>query len=129
MTQNGRSEITRSISRENVELVMKLSKKETEILLELDSYQKKRRKASWTNVATLFAIWAILTYLDRLSDQMFGILMGISIVALIQALRVESQVSPEDKLLQLLRRYLNRDAEALMQISSARAPEKNSPIR
>lgn len=108
---------------------MKLSKKETEILLELDSYQKKRRKASWANVATLLAIWAILTYLDGVSDQMIGLLMGISIVALIQALRVESQVCPEDKLLQLLRRYLNRDAEAIMQISSARAPEKNSPIR
>ena len=105
---------------------MRLSAKETEILSQLDSYQKNRRRTAWINLGMVFAFWAVLTYLDRMTDQLFGMITILSIITLSAVLRVQFQWSSEDKLLDLLRRYVNRDAEAIEQMSTQKSPDADN---
>ena len=108
---------------------MRLSEGELEILSQLDSYQKKRRKTAWSTFGVVLISWAVLAYLGRMTDQLFGMITVLFIVTLSNALRAQFQLSPEDKLLDLLRRYVNRDAEAIAQMSTQNSPDAGNTGR
>jgi hypothetical protein len=45
-------------------------------------------------------------------------LLALTVVALMYALRVQFELVPEDKLIEILIRYVNRDAEVIRQLSA-----------
>lgn len=109
-----------------LELTVRLSARETEMLSQIDSYQKNRRRTAWINLGMVFAFWAVLTYLDRMTDQLVGMFTILTIITLSTVMRVQFQWSSEDKLLDLLRRYVNRDAEAIKQMSTQKSPDADN---
>ena len=108
---------------------MRLSAREVEILSQLDSYQKKRRKTAWGFLGLVLISWALFAYLDRMTDQLYGMVTILCIITLSNVLRAQFQLTSEDKLLDLLRRYVNRDAEAIVQMSTENSPDAGSTGR
>lgn len=105
---------------------MRLSAREVEILSQLDSYEKKRRKSAWSLLGVVLTSWAVLAYLDRMTDQLYGMITVLCIITVSNVLRAQFQLTSEDKLLDLLRRYVNRDAEAIAQMSTKKSPGADS---
>ncbi|MCJ7591565.1 MAG: hypothetical protein MUO51_09445 [Woeseiaceae bacterium] len=95
---------------------MKLTDRELEIFLNYSKVQKGRRIGAWLGLVVTFCAYILVSYFDFHHDSLaliFGIFLGISIVELTtQYFRVR----PEDKLINLLQRFINTDPEALGQV-------------
>ena len=95
---------------------MKLTDREVEIFLNYSKVQRGRRIGAWLGLVVAFCAYILVSYFDFHLDSLgmvFGIFLGISIVELTtQYFRVR----PEDKLINLLQRFINSDPEALRQV-------------
>lgn len=96
---------------------MKLTGREMAIVSAYSATQRRRRTGAWIGLAALAAFWIAMAYIDRLGS--VGTVLGISLGLIIAELAsLYFGTRPEDKLIDLLQRYINQDAEALEQFSS-----------
>ena len=97
---------------------MNLSAKEVKLLSELSARQKRRMWDAWLSFLMTIALM-VATYgygmLPALTEGPFlGMAAGLTLAHLIH---VYFAVRPEDKLIELLQRYVNNDPEAVAQLS------------
>ncbi|MDJ0759203.1 MAG: hypothetical protein QNJ19_07385 [Woeseiaceae bacterium] len=78
------------------------------ILALLDAYEKTRLRDAWTLAGFAWLTWAGVMWSGIGSDFTSGVFMGVSIVALARALQAQTKRSPEDQLLELMRRHVTR---------------------
>lgn len=98
---------------------MKLTGREMKIVSAYSATRKRRKIGAWIGLATIAAFWIAMVYIDRLES--VGTVLGISLGILIAELAsLYFGVRPEDKMIDLLQRYINQDAEALEQFSLKR---------
>ncbi len=75
------------------------------ILALLDAYEKTRLRDAWTLAGFAWITWAGVMYSGIGADFTSGVFLGVSVVALAKALQAQSKRSPEDQLIELMRRY------------------------
>lgn len=102
---------------------MKLTAKEVELLSKIDAYRRTRRRNALMALGAIFAAWIGFWYFDRLSDSFAAVFLVVGLISFVNLIRAHTEISAEDKLINLLRRYIDRDVDAICQISSAREPE------
>lgn len=99
---------------------MKLSSREIELLADIDKRRSNRRRDAWIWLATAVIFVAAehmgVPWLESIDTFLVAIL-GVSVAYLVHSYFA---VRPEDKLLDLLQRYVDRDPEALLQIAESR---------
>lgn len=99
---------------------MKLTGREMAIVSAYTATRRRRKTGAWIGLAAVVAFWIAMAYIDRLES--VGTVLGISVGLLIAELAsLYFGTRPEDKLIDLLQRYINQDAEALQQFSSKRS--------
>ncbi len=79
-----------------------------DILALLDAYEKTRLRDAWMLAGFASLTWAGVMYSGIGSEFTSGVFLGVSIVALARALQAQSKRSPEDQLIELMRRYAAR---------------------
>lgn len=97
---------------------MKLNAPELDLLSQIDAHRGSRKRHAWTTLCSLLIFWAVYWYLSELSEFLVGMLSALTVVALMHAIRVQFEVAPEDKLIEILIRYVNSDAEVITQLSA-----------
>lgn len=96
---------------------MKLSKREIALIADLQKSRRRRKTTAWVFLIFMVIWWFGMPLLGISSETvhlMTGLLLGFGIANLIS---VYYGVRPDDKLIDLLQRYINDDAEALQQLS------------
>jgi hypothetical protein len=97
---------------------MKLTKREIELIANIEKSRLRRRRGAWTGLVSTLVVWFAASYFDWLSNvssMVIGLCLGFAIVNLASAY---SAVRADDKLNDVLQRYVNDDPEALRQLSS-----------
>lgn len=103
---------------------MKLSAKEVKLISDLSTKRKRRVWGAWVSFLTVVAL-LVATYgygmFPALGEGPFlGFAVGAAFVNLVH---VYFGVRPEDKLIDLLQRYVNQDPEAIAQIAGVTESE------
>jgi len=101
---------------------LKLTDREVEIISSYSTIKKRRKIGAWLGLATAVAFWIGQYYFDRLDalGPVIAVFLGISAAELAS---LYFGVRPEDKMVDLLQRYINSDAEAIAQFSSRHDPD------
>lgn len=106
---------------------MKLSARELEFLSEVETRRVRRRRDAWiyligvilliilTNTVEVFAA------LDDVSILSLGIVVAVGYLA-----HIYFAVRPEDKLMELLQRYVSKDPEAVAQLAESKTPAEST---
>lgn len=102
---------------------MKLTNREVEIVSSYSKVKNHRKFGAWLGLAAVVAFWIGQNYYERLDSlgPAIAVFLGISAAELAS---LYFRVRPEDKMVDLLQRYINSDAEALAQLSSGRDPDE-----
>jgi len=98
---------------------MKLTKREIELIAGIETNRNRRRRAAWVGLSIVLAGWFALNFFDRFtgsSSTLIGMLFGAAIVNLANAY---STIRVDDKLNDVLQRYVNSDPDAVRQLASA----------
>ena len=96
---------------------MKLSKKEIELITHIEKSRRQRKIAALLGFLVLPIVWYGMPLIGAEPDavtQTTGFILGFLVSYLIVSF---SNAQPDDKLIDLLQRYINRDAEAIRQLS------------
>ena len=99
---------------------MKLSDREIETISNIPKSRRDRKLGAWFGIAMALAIIVAVQYFDFDHGSvapLIGALLGFSAAEVTGAY---FRVRPEDRLIDLLQRYVNSDPEALRQISLKR---------
>ena len=103
---------------------MKLTAKEVELLSGVAACRKRRKWDAWVSfllvIALMIAVLGYGVFPSFAESQFLGMAAGASVAYLIH---VYFAVRPEDKLIGLLQRYVNRDPEAVAQLSGVVASD------
>ena len=91
----------------DLEKVVKLSKKEMEVITDIEKSRRQRKLGAWIGLLLIPNAW-------KMDVPMSGIISAVVIVHLIH---VYIGIRPDDKLIDLLQRYINSDVEAVRQLS------------
>jgi hypothetical protein len=104
---------------------MKLTDRELEIFSSYSAIQRKRKAGAWIGLGFIVVCWVAIYYTDRFDSigDVLAIFLGF-ITAELASLYFG--VRPEDKMVDLLERYINNDAEALKQFSLKRSSEASA---
>lgn len=97
---------------------MKLSNREIEMISDISKARRHRRIGALLGFATALILFVGVQYFDSASESLvaiIAILLGFSAAELPS---VYLKVRTEDKLIDLLRRYIDSDPEAIKQLSS-----------
>jgi len=99
---------------------MKLTATEVKMLSRLSARRKRRMWDAWLSfllaVALNIATYGYGVFPSLTESPFLGMAVGVSFAYLVH---VYFAVRPEDKLIELLQRYVNRDPEAVKQLSAA----------
>ena len=102
---------------------MQLSSQEAEAFAGIEKRRRATRALHWVLVAIGFVVFGI----DLYTDWFGSVDVEVSTVALIVSIQVfifacfDTVPTPNQRLIGLLRRYVNNDAEALKQVIDSRA--------
>lgn len=105
---------------------MKLTEREIELITTIPKRRRDRKLGAWLGLAVAVAAFSALPYLGPQYDSLgpiIGILLGF---ATGEVARVHFRVTPEDKLIELLQRYISRDPEAVRQFSMQDGSSQNA---
>jgi hypothetical protein len=91
----------------DLEKVVKLSKSEINLIVDIEKSKRQRKLGAWVSLILIPISWMWVRDIS-------GFLSAAVIVHLIH---VYIGVRPDDKLMDLLQRYVNSDAEAIQQLS------------
>lgn len=106
---------------------MKLSRTEINLLLDIQAAQKRRRRDAWISFVLVISIFIGTYQFDLLPALQQSELLGAAIGATTAYLvHVHFAVRPEDKLINLLQRYVNRDPEAVSQFAQAKETDSTA---
>jgi len=98
---------------------MRLTAREIELLVDVHDRRRRRKRSAWFGFVFLLGVFAVVNGLDpfpwEFDSSIVGIALGASAASLIHAYL---GVSPDDKLVDLLQRYINHDPEAIKQIAA-----------
>lgn len=104
---------------------MKLSAKEVKLISKLSTRRKHRKWDAWlsflSTVGLIVATYGYGMFPSLMEWPILGIMTGAAFAYLVH---VYFGVRPEDKLIELLRRYLDRDPEAIAQIAGVLEPDE-----
>ena len=96
---------------------MRLTEREIELITTIPKRRRDRKRGAWLGLAIAVAAFIAVQYLGpqyASAAPIMGILLGFSAG---EVARVHFRVTPEDKLVELLQRYISRDPEAVRQFS------------
>ena len=105
---------------------MKLSSREIEYLANIEKYRKTRRIASWIGAAlglSLFIANASFGWFGESLSMLLAMFLGLAVSNLAHEC---SGIRVEDHLIDLLRRYVNSDSEAIRQIADTVGASANT---
>lgn len=104
---------------------MKLTDRELEVFSSYSAIQRKRKVGAWIGLGFIVAFWVAIYYTDRFDSigNVLAIFLGFVTAELAS---LYFSVRPEDRMVDLLERYVNNDAEALKQFSSRRSSDASS---
>ena len=97
---------------------MKLTKREIELIADIETSRNRRRRAAWVGLIIVLASSFALSYFNWFagsSSTLIGVLLGAAIVNLLNAY---STIRVDDKLNDVLQRYVNSDPDAVRQLAS-----------
>lgn len=104
---------------------MKLNAKEVKLISDLSTRRKRRKWDAWLSFLSatglLVATYGYGMFPSLMEWPILGIATGATLSYLVH---VYFGVRPEDKLIDLLRRYLDRDPEAIAQIAGVLEPDE-----
>jgi len=98
---------------------MKLSPREIDLISDISRSRRMRGIGAWVALGIVLFGGGALMYLNVLADSssiVIGIFLGVAITNVASA---HSNVRADDKLIDILQRYVNSDPEALQQLSSS----------
>jgi hypothetical protein len=105
---------------------VRLTEREIEFINGIPKRRRDRKLGAWFGLASAVAGFAALQYVGSQYDSLgpvLGIFLGFSAA---EVARVHFRVTPEDKLIELLQRYISRDPEAVQQFAMQVGPGKNA---
>ena len=106
---------------------MKLTSREIEYLAGIDKRRKRRRIGAWIGLVLLLVLLAIEVRFGLYGGGLATVL-AVFIGVVVSTLAHEYfGVSAENKLLDLLQRYVNSDPEAVRQIAGRTDADRRSP--
>ena len=97
---------------------MRLTEREVKLIAEIPKRRRERKIEAWLGLAFAIAAFIVFQHLDPRYDSLVyvvGIALGFTAG---EVARVYFRVTPEDKLIAVLQRYINRDPEAVRQFST-----------
>jgi len=96
---------------------MRLTDREVEIIKSIPKRRRDRKLGSWLGLAVAVAAFGLYQSFGSQYEALgpvIGVLLGFSAA---EVVRAHFRVTPEDKLIDLLQRYVSRDPEAVRQFS------------
>ena len=103
---------------------MKLSSKEVELISKWPARLKRRKRDAWSYFVSVTALMVATHGYGMFPYFAEGPVLAVAMTATIFYLaNVYFAVRPEDKLVELLRRYIDRDPEAIEQIAAEPGPD------
>ena len=104
---------------------MKLSARELKFLSEVETRHVRRRRDAWIYLIAVILLIALTTKVEVFAALGDTSILGVGIgVAVVYLIHVYFAVRPEDKLLELLQRYVREDPEAVAQLAESRTPDE-----
>ena len=100
---------------------MKLTEREVELISKIDRNRFWRRRGAWVGLVMALVAWFLASYFEWSSNSsgiVIGMVLGFAIVYLASAY---SPGRADDKLNDVLQRYVNNDPEALRQLSTVKS--------
>ena len=97
---------------------MNLSNREIEMISDISKARRHRRIGAWLGLATALIVFVGTQYFDFGRESLgpiVGIFLGLAVAELSSAY---FGIRSEDKLVDLLQRYINSDPEAIEQLST-----------
>jgi hypothetical protein len=97
---------------------MKLTKREIELISNIENSRLQRRRVAWIGLVSAFSVLIAASYFDWSSSELsliIGFLLGFAALSVASAY---STVRTDDNLNDILLRYVRSDPEALRQLSS-----------
>lgn len=104
---------------------MRLNATELKLLSEVDDYQATRKRLARSNVITLGAFIAACWYFRQFTEFSLGILLTLLVTAFMHALRVHFEIGRDFKFIEILRKYVNNDADVIKQFATRNEPTSN----
>ena len=104
---------------------MKLSAKVLKFISEIETRRVRRRRDAWTYLVVAFLLVVLSNNVEVFSSLANESLLFIGIaVAAMYLAHTYFAVRPDDKLVDLLQRYVNQDPEAVAQLAESTAPDE-----
>jgi len=97
---------------------MKLTKREIELISNIENSQLQRRRAAWIGLVSAIVVFIAASYFNSSSSELsliVGLVLGAAALNFASAY---STLRSDDKLNDVLLRYVRSDPEALRQLSS-----------
>ena len=99
---------------------MKLSARELKFLSEVETRHVRRRRDAWIYLIAVFLLILLSNKVEVFAGLADTSILGVGIgVAVAYLVHVYFAVRPEDKLVELLQRYVNQDPEAVAQLAES----------
>ena len=105
---------------------MRLTEREIELITTIPKRRRDHKLGAWLGLAIAAAAFGAAQHFGAQYDSLgpvLGVLLGISAG---EVARAHFRVTPEDKLIELLQRYISRDPEAVRQFSLRVGQGKNA---
>lgn len=96
---------------------MRLTDREVEMIRRIPKRRRDRKLGAWLGLAAAVAVFGLFQAFGsqyELLGPLIGVLLGFSTA---EVARAHFRVEPEDKLIELLQKYVSRDPEAVRQVS------------
>jgi hypothetical protein len=104
---------------------MKLSARELKFLSEVETRHLRRKRDAWLYLIAVFLLIVLTNNVEVFAALDDTSILGAGIaVAVIYLVKLYFAVRPEDKLVELLQRYVNQDPEAVAQLAESTTPDE-----
>lgn len=105
---------------------MRLTEREIELITTIPKRRRDRKLGAWLGLAIAVAAFSAVPYLGPQYDSLFPIIGLVLGFFAGEVARVHFRVTPEDKLIGLLQRYISRDPEAVRLFSMHEGSGQNA---
>ena len=95
---------------------MKLTKREIDLITGIEKNRRRRKNGVWWTVLVLLVTWFVLPLIGIEKETVFTLVAVAFGIAFSDYVNNYIRVRSEDKLIDLLQRYVNGDAEAIRQL-------------
>jgi len=104
---------------------MKLSARELKFLAEVETRHVRRRRDAWMYLISVFLLIVLTNKVEVFAALGDTSILSVGItIAVIYLVHTYFAIRPEDKLVELLQRYVSQDPEAVAQIAESTTPDE-----